>query len=236
MNRCYISAMLCGALVLAAGCARLPEASPDRPVAIDAGRFGKPPSDATILYDGGKLEGWTHRDGTPAQWKSGWKTMTVKPGAGDIISTERFRDAHIHVEFATPLMRKATGQDRGNSGVYIQGRYEVQVLDSYGSETYADGQCGAIYGQAPPLVNASRPPRKWQTYDIFFHAAKFDGAGAKTSPARVTVLHNGVLIHYEFELSGDNETAEPGPLLLQDHGNKVRYRNIWLRPLAGAGS
>jgi hypothetical protein len=198
-----------------------------------------PPSDAVILFEGMTLNGWTTRDGKPAAWKYDNKpngSMTVVPGTRDIVSKETFGDAQIHVEFMEPKTN-GEGQDRGNSGVYIQGRYEVQVLDSYQSQTYPDGQCGAVYKQYVPLVNACRPPEQWQTYDIVFHAAKFDAAGKKTAPARVTVLQNGVLIQDNVELKGptggplaDNEVPK-GPLLLQEHGHEVKYRNVWFRPL-----
>jgi S-formylglutathione hydrolase FrmB len=204
-----------------------------------------PPSDAVVLFDGTSVEGWSMREGKPARWKpEGVKggSMTVIPGSGDIVSKEMFGDAQIHVEFMTPVT-SGQGQDRGNSGVYLQGRYEVQVLDSFKNETYPDGQCGAVYKQYVPLVNACRPPGEWQTYDIVFHAATFEG-GKKAAPARVTVLHNGVLIQDNVELKGPTggaigETeAATGPLLLQEHGHEVKYRNIWYRPLGAqpAGS
>jgi hypothetical protein len=197
-----------------------------------------PPSDAVVLFDGTSTERWATREGKPAGWRAAGArggAMTVVPGTGDIVSREEFGDAQIHVEFMTPVTSGA-GQDRGNSGVYLHGRYEVQVLDSYQNETYPDGQCGAVYKQYVPLVNASRPPGQWQTYDILFHPARFEG-GKKTAPARVTVLHNGVLIQDNVELKGptggaigQDETAA-GPLLLQEHGHEVKYRNIWFRPL-----
>lgn len=196
-----------------------------------------PPSDAVILLGGDDLGGWTTRDGKPAGWTIADGVATVKPGTGDIVSKHQFSDAQIHVEFMSPVPVVGEGQGRGNSGVYIQGRYEIQVLDSYENETYPNGQCGAIYGQHPPLVNASRPPGQWQTYDIVFRAARFDDAGKRTSPATLTVFHNGILIHDRAELKGVTggsllpESAAPGPLLLQDHGDLVKYRNVWIRPL-----
>jgi hypothetical protein len=194
-----------------------------------------PPSDAVILFDGSSLAGWATREGKPAGWKVADKTMTCQPKTGDIVTAKTFGSSQIHVEFMTPV-EEGDGQDRGNSGVYIHGRYEVQVLDSYHSETYPDGQCGAIYKQHVPLANACRPQGQWQTYDIIFHAAKFD-AGKKTSNARATVIHNGVLIQDNAEITGptggaigQDETAT-GPLLLQEHGHAVQYRNVWYRPL-----
>ncbi len=197
-----------------------------------------PPSDAIALFDGSSLDGFTKFGGGPAGWKlNADKTMTIAPGSGSIVSKELFTDAQVHVEFATPSLATSAGQDRGNSGVYLQGRYEVQVLDSFQSETYADGQCGALYKQYAPLVNASRGPGEWQTYDIIFRAARFDATGKRLEKARITVLHNGVLIHNEAELSGVTgyapikELPEPGPLYLQDHNCTVKYRNIWMRRL-----
>lgn len=195
-----------------------------------------PPSDAVVLFDGTSGKGWKGRAGGEFAWKVADGAMMASAGAGDVVTEKTFGDAQIHVEFMTPTVAGA-GQDKGNSGVYIHGRYEVQVLDSYGSETYPDGQCGAVYGQYVPLANACRKPGEWQTYDIVFHAAKFDGAGARTAPARLTVIHNGVLIQDNVELKGPTggaigkEEVATGPVLLQEHGHEVRYRNIWYRPL-----
>jgi hypothetical protein len=153
---------------------------------------------------------------------------------------DSFGDCQLHVEFAEPNPPKGEDQDRGNSGVFLQGLYEIQVLDSYQSKTYADGQAGAVYGQFPPLVNASRPPGQWQTYDIVFHGPRFDAAGKLLRPAHITVLHNGVLVQDNVEPTGPTGhhkrppyTAGPDklPLSLQDHNHPVRYRNIWLREL-----
>lgn len=200
-----------------------------------------PPSDATVLFDGTSLEAWQGEGGKPAAWKcEGVKggAVTIEPGTGGMMTKASFGDCQLHVEFKIPLLDdKHQGQDRGNSGVYVQGRYEVQVLDSYEHETYANGQCGALYGQHPPLVNACRKPEEWQTYDIVFHAAKFDAKGEKTSNATMTVLHNGVIIHEHAELKGTTgsapgkETPGDGPVYLQDHGHKVQYRNVWVRKL-----
>lgn len=216
--------------------------APQPPRVVDPGpapALQPPPADAVVLFDGSSLDGWTTRDGKPAGWKADGAqngAMTVVPRTGDIVSQQTFGDAQIHVEFMTPETAGA-GQDRGNSGVYIHGRYEIQVLDSYQNETYPDGQCGAIYKQYIPLVNACRAPGQWQTYDIVFHAARFDESGRKTAPARVTVFHNGVLIHDNAELKGPTGGAigqnevPTGPLLLQEHGHEVKFRNIWYRPL-----
>ncbi|HVJ80381.1 MAG TPA: DUF1080 domain-containing protein [Planctomycetia bacterium] len=198
---------------------------------------GDPPADAVVLFDGKSTEGWTRRGGGECGWIAADGELRCKPGAGDVVTTAKFGDAQIHVEFATPLMPDAKGQGRGNSGVYLQGRYEVQVLDSYKAETYPDGQCAAVYKQAVPLVNACRPPLEWQTYDIVFHQAKLGPDGKKSAPARVTMFHNGVLVHDDVELKNhspgeiDKREGTPGPILLQDHGNTVKFRNLWYRPL-----
>lgn len=203
------------------------------------------PSDAIVLFDGTSLDAWAKTDGQPAEWtldqsKAKGAPMTCKPGSGSIVTKENFGDMQLHIEFATPKADAEAGhkgQERGNSGVYILGRYEVQVLDSYGNETYPDGQCGAVYKQHAPLVNVSRPAGEWQTYDIVFTAPKFDAAGKKTANARVTVLHNGVLIQNNSEITGPTggalgaDESKPGGIMLQDHGNFVQYRNVWVRKL-----
>jgi hypothetical protein len=208
------------------------------PKVIDPGPVGGPPSDAIVLFDGKDLSQWRGVNGE-ARWE-------VKDGAaivnrtGGITSKQEFGDVQLHIEWATPKEVKGEGQGRGNSGVFLQGRYEVQVLDSYDNKTYFHGQAAAVYKQYPPLVNASRRPGEWQTYDIIYHAPHFDEAGKVTKRATVTVLHNGVLVQDNVEIKGttshDQEpryTKHPpkGPIVLQDHGNPVRYRNIWVRPL-----
>jgi hypothetical protein len=204
---------------------------------VGPGTSVAPPADAIILFDGSSLDGFEHTDGRVVEWTLHDSVMTVKPGSGSIISRNRFNAAQIHVEFATPVPAEREGQERGNSGVYLQGRYEVQVLDSYENRTYPDGQCGAVYGQYPPLVNVCQPPGEWQTFDIIFHPPVFDAEGNKTSNGTVTVMQNGVLIQDHVELLGSTtasmleEGPGAGPLYLQDHGSPVRYRNIWLRPL-----
>ncbi len=205
---------------------------------------GRPPSDAVVLFDGTDLSHWVtygpdSTEPKPARWKVENGYMEVVGGTGTIFSREKFGDCQIHVEWATPEVIQGSSQGRGNSGVIIMGLYEIQVLDSYQNVSYADGQAGAIYGQWPPLVNASLPPGRWQTYDIIFEAPVFEGEKL-VKPAYATVLHNGVVLHHRQPFIGRmtyRQVAtyaphEPeGPLALQDHGNPVRYRNIWVRPL-----
>jgi hypothetical protein len=201
---------------------------------------GRPPSDAIVLFDGKDLSHWAQKDGSAAKWKVENGYFEVVPKTGELHTREAFDDCQLHVEFSEPNPPKGEDQDRGNSGVFLMGLYEIQVLDSYQSKTYADGQAAAVYGQYPPLVNASRPPGQWQTYDIIFHGPRFDGSGALTRPARVTVIHNGVLVQDNVEIAGPTAhgdrpkyqaTPEKSPLALQDHNHPVRYRNIWIRNL-----
>jgi len=201
---------------------------------------GKAPSDAVVLFDGKDLSEWLDKNDAPAKWKVENGYAEVVPEAGYIHTKTPFGDCQLHVEFSEPVPPKGESQDRGNSGVFLMGTYEIQVLDSYQNKTYADGQASAVYGQYPPLVNASRPPGQWQSYDIVFHGPRFDTSGKLLGPARVTVFHNGVLVQDNVELSGPTGHGErppykPGPdkapLALQDHGNPVRYRNIWIRSL-----
>jgi hypothetical protein len=199
-----------------------------------------PPSRAVVLFDGTNLNQWVKTDGKS---DPGWNlvagsAMQVAPKAGSIMTRQKFAGHfRLHVEFRVPYMPTASGQARGNSGVYLQGRYEVQVLDSYGLDS-KENDCGAIYEVARPKVNACKAPTVWQTFDIDFHAPQFTD-GKKTEPARITVVHNGVLIHDDVAIPVDNtrsglggDTAQPGPIMLQDHGNPVQYRNLWLLPLS----
>ena len=199
-----------------------------------------PPSDAVVLFDGTDLSGWRSCESVgPAQWKLENNYMEVVPGTGDIRTTREFGDCQLHVEFAAPGVVAGSSQGRGNSGVFLMGRYEIQVLDCYDNPTYADGATAAIYGQYPPLVNACRPPGEWQTYDIVWIAPRFDAARL-VSPAYCTVIHNGVVVQYHRPLIGptahrvvaDWRPHPPvGPLRLPDHTNPVRFRNIWYRDL-----
>ncbi len=193
----------------------------------------KPPEGAVVLFDGTNLDRWTG-----GKWKVENGYMEINK-TGGLTTKEGLGSMNLHLEFATPKQVRGESQGRGNSGVIIMGRYEVQVLDSYDNVTYADGQCAAIYGQHPPEVNVSLPPGEWQTYDIEFHAPKFSG-DKLDKPARVTVRHNGVVVHNDREILGSvshrglpKYSAHPEklPLNLQDHGNPVRYRNIWVLPL-----
>ena len=202
---------------------------------------GRPPSDAVVLFDGRDLSGWASLKGGPAQWQVEHGCMEVVPRSGDIVTERQFGDCQLHLEWAAPAEVKGSSQGRGNSGVFMMGRYEIQVLDCYDNPTYADGTTAAIYGEFPPLVNACRRPGEWQSYDILWTAPRFDGERL-ISPAYVTILFNGVVVHNHRELTGPttHRAVEPyrphaasGPLRLQDHGDRVRYRNIWYRPLGG---
>jgi Domain of Unknown Function (DUF1080) len=215
------------------------------PTAVDPGApgteksMGRAPEDAVVLFDGKDLSKWAQKDGSPAKWKVTDGYFQVVPKTGNLFTRQTFGDMQLHVEFAEPSPPVGEDQDRGNSGVIIMGLYEIQVLDSYKSKTYPDGQAGAVYGQYPPLVNASRPPGEWQTYDIVFHAPRFDDRGKLLRPAHVTVLQNGVLVQDNVEIHGPTATGEPYkahaaklPLELQDHNHPVLFRNVWARELS----
>jgi len=217
---------------------------PDRPKPVQVtpgATVGAPPSDAVILFDGADLSAWTSADGGSPKWAVRDGYFETVPGAGMIQTRTGFGDAQLHIEWAAPVEPVGRGQDRGNSGVYLMGRYEVQVLDSYENVTYPDGQAAALYGQHPPLVNASRPPGQWQSYDIVFRRPRFATDGSVSSPARMTVFHNGVVVQDAATLWGptnwlvyDPYGPHPDrlPLALQDHDHPVRFRNVWIRPLA----
>jgi hypothetical protein len=203
----------------------------------------KAPSDAIVLFDGTDVSNWVNGKGEPTKWIVRDGYMESVKGAGDVRTKQQFGSCQLHVEFATPSTVTGTGQGRGNSGVFLQGIYEVQVLDSYENKTYADGQCGALYGRSVPLVNACCKPGQWQMYDIIYHRPLFDAAGKVTRQAVFTVFHNGILIQDQVELTGGTvwisahavteyaPHGDKGPIMLQDHSNPVRYRNIWLREL-----
>ena len=222
-----------------------PVHDPSRPLptVVAPGPAGPPvpaPADAIVLFDGRDLGRWTDAKGQPARWKVENGYMEVVPKTGGIRTVDGYGDCQLHVEWMAPSPAKGTGQDRGNSGVFLMDTYEVQVLDCYGNKTYADGTAAAIYGQFPPAVNACRPPGEWQAYDIVFHRPRFASDGTLASPARMTVFHNGIVVHDGAVLTGPTaHKARPPykahavrlPISLQDHDHPVRFRNIWLREL-----
>ncbi len=214
------------------------------PAKVTPGKNNAAPSDAIVLFDGANLNHWVSSKNVKD--KAPWTlnkddSMTVKNGTGHIQTKQQFGDIQLHIEWKNPAVPRAKGQNRGNSGVFFQGRYEVQVLDNYDNKTYTNGQVGSIYKQHAPLVDASKPSGEWQTYDIIYHAPVFDEIGRKTKSARMTVLHNGILIQDNVEIYGTteyigipkNNPHGKGPLMLQDHNDNsgVSYRNIWVREL-----
>lgn len=193
-----------------------------------------PPSDAIILFDGKDLSRWKGAE----KWKV--EDGIMIEGKGDVTSVDEFGDCQLHIEWSAPTEAKGSGQGRGNSGIFLMNNYELQVLDSYNNETYADGQAGAVYKQTPPMVNAMKAPGEWNVYDVVFTAPRFNEDGSLKSPAYITAFHNGAVILNHFELLGDTPFNRPpeyrkhpevGPIRLQDHGNPVRFRNIWVRPV-----
>lgn len=209
---------------------------------VETGEPGEAPSDAIVLFDGTDLDAWTGAsdDRDDAPWRVENGAVTVVPGSGGIKTRQGFGDIQLHIEWRTPEEIEGDGQGRGNSGVFLQERYEIQVLDSWQNETYGNGQAGSVYKQKAPDVNASRAPGEWQSYDIIFEAPRFDDDGSLIKPAYVTVLHNGVLIHHRFEIKGPTEYiglpkysphSNSLPIMLQDHSNPVSFRNIWVREL-----
>lgn len=219
---------------------RVHDSERPQPAIVTPGGHGGPPSDAVVLFDGSSLAAWQSAKGGPAAWKVGDGYMEVVPKSGDIRTAQEFGDCQLHVEWAAPAEVKGDSQGRGNSGVFMMSRYEIQVLDCYDNPTYADGTAAAIYGEFPPLVNACRKPGEWQAYDIIWTAPRFKGEQLET-PAYLTMFFNGVLVHNHRALIGPTSHrkvvpweahAPVGPLRLQDHGNPMRFRNIWYRPLA----
>ncbi len=236
--------------LLAAGVAYAQREIGPQPPVVDPGGPGKPPSDAVVLFNGRDNTGWTRLDGTPSHCTVAGGVMTCPTGSLDTASTEKFRDAQIHVEFMVPNEPNEKGYARANGGIILQNRYEIQLLDNYKNETPADGSCAALYRQSAPLVNACRPPGEWQSYDIIFHAPKCASDGTVETPGSLTLLHNGVLVQDHVPVRGRRCVAE-GPVVLQDHSREVgrtievlpglngpapettyRYRNIWMRRLA----
>ena len=237
--------------LLAVGVAFAQKSEGPQPAVVDPGGPGKAPSDAVVLFNGRDNTGWTRLDGTPSHCTVADGVMSCRTGALDTQSSEKFRDAQIHVEYNLPNEPEMRGQGRANSGVVLQGRYEIQILDSYQNETYANGSCGALYGQSAPLVNACRRPGEWQSYDITFHAPRCAPDGSVQTPGSLTMLHNGVLIQDHVPVRARSCVADEGPLVLQDHGRSVgrkigtatgvsegapdttvKFRNIWMRRLA----
>lgn len=207
---------------------------------IDPGQNNQPPSDAVVLFGGDDLSKWESVEGGEPQWEVDGDHFTVKPGTGAIKTKEDFGSFQLHIEWRSPQEIVSESQGRGNSGIFLQGLYEIQVLDSYDNRTYANGQAGSIYKQYPPLVNAMRPPSEWETYDIIYTEPEFDEKnGALIEPGYVTVLHNGVVVQNHSKLQGTTEyigtpkwvAHGDGPIVLQDHSNPVSFRNIWIREL-----
>jgi len=211
------------------------------PPKVDPGPYPGPqpaPSDAVVLFDGTDLDHWQHRDGSAAEWLVQDGVMEVKPKTGYVRTKQRFGDCQLHIEFRTVPDSDRQGQAKSNSGVFFGELYEIQVLDTYRNSTYADGMAGAIYGQYPPLVNASRAPGEWQSYDIIYDRARFED-GEVVEPTHLTVFHNGVLIQNHEKLSGPTAWKKRPPykphgklpIELQDHGSRVQFKNIWVREL-----
>ena len=207
------------------------------PPIVTPGDNGGAPSDAVVLFDGTDLSAWENAD----NWKI--EDGAMVSGKGDVRSKDSFGDCQLHIEWSAPAPAKGSGQGRGNSGVFLMNTYEIQVLDSFENKTYSDGQAGAIYKQTPPKVNATRPPGEWNVYDIIWTAPRFNDDGSLKSPAFVTAIHNGVLILNHFELKGDTPFHRPPqykphadrlPIRIQDHGNPVRFRSIWVREIKAA--
>jgi hypothetical protein len=232
-------AALCaaGALIIAAGAA----------VAGGRGQEGgsppvPPPAGAVVLFDGKETSHWVRRrTEQPAPWPVSDGAMQVR--SGDIATKENYDNFYLHLEWMEPEMPNARGQNKGNSGVGLQGRYEIQLLDSYGWKVPGKGDCGAVYSQAAPLVNACKPPLQWQTMEIIYRAPRFDAAGSMTEKPRVTVIQNGLVVQDNTEIQKptgiegtDRDTSKPGPIVLQDHGHPLKFRNVWVLPLPAQGS
>lgn len=217
---------------------RVTEQYLDVPLVTASAKTGGPPSDAIVLFDGTNLSNWKKPDGSAAHWKLGENAMTVASG-GDIMTRDSFENFQLHLEFRTPSVVKGDGQGRGNSGLFLQDRYEVQILDNYNNPTYSNGQAGSIYKQTPPLANVCKAPGEWQTYDVIYSAPVFSTKGTLLHPAYVTVIHNGVIVQNHTAIQGTTpykgrgvyEPHGAAPIRLQDHGNPMSFRNIWLRPM-----
>lgn len=247
-------ATVCGLVASAAAFELAPAASPtarwrqhdvrrQKPPVVEPAKGAiatRPPKDAIVLFKGKDLDAWQSSGGGPARWTIEDGCLQIASGTGPIETKQKFGDVQLHVEWTAPDPPHGKGQNRGNSGIFLMGQFEIQVLDSFQADTYADGQAGAIYGQYPPLFNASRPPGQWQTYDIAFRRPRFDKGGVLLEPARITLFHNGILVQNNEEPFGPTSwlkwlpytnEGDRGPIALQDHGHPVRFRNIWLREL-----
>jgi hypothetical protein len=247
MMRSAMTSVFLLALFVASATGQEPEGDPKatevwepEPPVVSPGEAGSPPADAIVLFDGEDLSAWVGQDGGPARWQVAGGAFTVVAGTGSIQTRRGFGDVQLHIEWRTPEEVRGEDQGRGNSGVYLMGLYELQVLDSYQNRTYSNGQAASIYKQHAPLVNASRPPGVWQSYDVIFHAPRFAADGSLERSATMTVLHNGVLVQDHAVLRGPTlYIGEPSysphepkrPLMLQDHGNPVSFRNVWIREL-----
>ncbi|HEX3007920.1 MAG TPA: DUF1080 domain-containing protein [Bacteroidales bacterium] len=240
---CLTAMALSGCLFLNAQQQKNPESTeiwePVPPV-VTPGEGTQAPSDAVILFDGKNLDQWENGKGAAAAWTIEGGAVTVKPGTGTIQTKRGFGDCQLHIEFREPTVITGDGQGRGNSGIFLQGLYEVQVLDCYNNKTYSNGQTASLYKQHIPLVNACKKPGEWQTYDIIYTAPRFGESGRVITPGYVTVIHNGVLAQNHVALWGTTEyIGSPRyskhdlnlPIVLQDHGNLVSFRNIWIREL-----
>ncbi|MGZ5248469.1 MAG: 3-keto-disaccharide hydrolase, partial [Flavitalea sp.] len=214
--------------------------SPVAPVVTPGKSPADAPSDAIILFDGKDLSKWKAKNGGDVAWTIENGAMTVKPGSGDITTKEGFGDCQFHIEWRAPTVVKGEGQGRGNSGIFLMSTYELQILDSYNNKTYSNGQAGSIYKQLVPLANANKAPGEWQTYDVIFRAPRFNENGILVDAARITVLHNGVLIQNNAAIWGGTQYIGIAsydkhenklPIILQDHGDLVSFRNIWIRNL-----
>lgn len=214
--------------------------APEPKVITPAAKTGDAPSDAIVLFNGKDGSSWEHEKGGDLKWTIAENALTVKSGSGNIQTRQKFGDCQLHIEWRTPAEVKGEGQGRGNSGIFLMGRYELQVLDSYNNKTYSNGQAGSIYKQHIPLVNACLPPGVWQVYDIIFTAPRFSDKGYVLEPARITVFHNGVVIQNNSTLWGGSQYIglpyyekhdAKEPIVLQDHGNPTSFRNIWIREL-----
>lgn len=209
------------------------------PKVVTPGVNGAAPSDAIVLFDGKDLSKWSDEKGNPSKWTVADGAMTVAKGTGNIKTKQTFGDIQLHIEWRTPAKVESEGQGRGNSGIFFQEKYELQVLDSYKNRTYSNGQAGSIYKQTPPLVNPTKGPGEWQVYDVVYTAPRFNSDGTLKTPGRITAFLNGVLVQNNTEIQGTTEyigkpkviAHEKGSLILQDHGNPTSFRNIWVREL-----